>query len=113
MGYNVIRLIGLIFLINLLACTSKNSDSKFKKQRIMLTKYKKQLDELVYMQKITKQNIPQLVAKLAKESQPRKKGTIVTNIQRVEKKMKRYQEKANILKTKIIELEKNGVTPLE
>lgn len=113
MGYHVFRLLGLMFLINSFSCSSENIDPKLDQKRIMLTKYKRQLDELSYMQKITKKNIPELVAKLNKESQARKKGTIVTNIQRVERKLKRYQDKVNILKTKILELENGGVTPLE
>jgi len=108
-----IRLLGLIFLISFISCKEKKAPEDLMQDRIKLTKYKKQIEEIYSMQNAIKNKVPELVQKLKVANTPREKGVIVTKIQSQEKKMKRFKEKINILKKKILELENKGVTPLE
>lgn len=109
----VFRLLGLVFWISFLSCSNKTTSAVLKEDRIKLTKYKREIENVYNIQNNYKNKIPVLLAKLKVANTPREKGKIVTQIQRFEKKLKRCKEKTNILKTKIIELENKGVTPLE
>jgi len=112
-GYYLTHLLGLIFLINFVSCKEKKYSEAIMQDRIKLTKYKKQIEEVYNMQAVIKEKVPELIEKLKIANTPREKGLIVTRIQRNEKKMKKFKEKINTLKKKILELESKGITPLE
>ena len=112
MVFHVFRLAGLLILTNFTACTSQKLIEEIKKDRIKLTKFKKQIEKVYYIQNNYKNKVPVLIAKLKVATKPREKGKYVTRIQRLQKKLKRCKEKINILKTRIIELENQGITPL-
>jgi DNA repair exonuclease SbcCD ATPase subunit len=112
--YSLIRLLGLIFLISTsYSCKQKQNSEEHMQDRIKLTRYKKQIEEIYRMQNAIKEKTPALIERLKQANTPRQKGSVVTRIQRNEKKIRRFKDKINVLKKKIIELEQKGVKPID
>ncbi len=111
MAMNVIRRLGLLYLISLLltslffsSCVSDDARRKARIKEATINKYNAKADELSKKISSLKSQIPALQQKIKVAVDPREQGKYVTEMQRIEGRLRKYKEKNDEIKRKMIEL---------